>query len=74
MFCGEMMGSLWAGRGEEDKAKRGGRSAAGEVVCGLFREGIWAETDYFLLERVRALDVGRCELPAARCAGILQKR
>ena len=47
--------------------------AAGEAVCGLSGKAVRAAAHHLLLERLRALDVGRRELSAASGAGLLQE-
>ena len=55
------------------KKSAAGRPAAGQALRGLPRAAVRAAAGHLLLERLRALAVGRRQLSAARGAGLLQE-
>ncbi len=55
------------------RANPPGRPAAGQRLCGLPRASLWPAPDHLLHQRLRALDLGRPALPAARRRRLLQE-
>ena len=62
-----------AGRSEAHPARCARRPAAGQALRRLPGAPVRPAADHLLLQRLRALAVGRHELPAARGAGLLQE-
>ena len=60
-------------RGQAHAARRPRRPAAGQALRRLPGAPVRAAADHLLLERLRALDLGRHPLPAAPGAGFLQE-